>query len=210
MSSVLQHVIRRVPSFCNDVSESETRTSWCRLCVTSGCDGNTPPQQRSNQLHAPVALSTMKQQVRCHLSHSTKVLRLFVFWAGVVPNPLLPRPLNDPMYQSRMMKSVEQSVECFAGETAVPWENLPQCRSVHRRSHMTWPGLEPGPPRWEALQLTAWATAQYYPWSSASSTGSRCRYRRQWKSVMHLLLAKLTNSKPNFVKECHLLWSYAA
>jgi hypothetical protein len=43
-----------------------------------------------------------------------------------------------------MMSSVEQSVEWLAGETEVLAENLPQCRFVHHKSHMTWPGLEPG------------------------------------------------------------------
>jgi hypothetical protein len=28
--------------------------------------------------------------------------------------------------------------------------NLSQCHLVHQKSHMDWPGLEPGPPRWEA------------------------------------------------------------
>jgi hypothetical protein len=39
------------------------------------------------------------------------------------------------------MMSVGQSVEYFARETKVPGENIPQCRFVHHKSHMT---LKPG------------------------------------------------------------------
>jgi hypothetical protein len=50
-----------------------------------------------------------------------------------------------------MMMTVKQSVECeLAGETEVLGENLPQCQFFHYKSHMAWPGLEPGPLRWEA------------------------------------------------------------
>jgi hypothetical protein len=49
------------------------------------------------------------------------------------------------------MMSVEQSVEWeLAGEIEVLGENLPQCHIVNHKSHMTWPGLEPGTPLWEA------------------------------------------------------------
>jgi hypothetical protein len=38
----------------------------------------------------------------------------------------------------------------LAGETEVLGDNLPQCHFVHHKSPVTWTGIEPGPPRWEA------------------------------------------------------------
>jgi hypothetical protein len=79
----------------------------------------------------------------------------FVGW-GETWVHLVRRPLTGLLYQPRMMMmmmmmSVEQSVEWeLAGETQVLGKNLPQRHFVHNKSHMTWPGLEPVPPLWEA------------------------------------------------------------
>jgi hypothetical protein len=48
------------------------------------------------------------------------------------------------------MMSVEKSVEWeSAGETEVLEGNLSQRHFFHQKSYITWPGVEPGPPRWE-------------------------------------------------------------
>jgi hypothetical protein len=76
---------------------------------------------------------------------------------------LVRRPLIGLLYQPRMimMMNVEQSVEWeFTEETEVLGENLPHCHFVQHKSHMTWPRLEPAPPRWDAGDETAWAIAR--------------------------------------------------
>jgi hypothetical protein len=50
-----------------------------------------------------------------------------------------------------MMVIVEQLVEWrLAGEPEVLGDNLAQRHFVPHKSHITKPGLEPAPPRWEA------------------------------------------------------------
>jgi hypothetical protein len=57
---------------------------------------------------------------------------------------------------------VEQSVEWLTMETEVLGENLPECHIVHHKSHMTWPGLEPGPQRWETINRLSYGMAWKY------------------------------------------------
>jgi hypothetical protein len=68
-------------------------------------------------------------------------------WVHLVRWPL-PGLLYQPqMMMMIMMMNMEQLVEWeLAGQTEVLWENLPQLHFVHHKWHMTWPGLEPGPP----------------------------------------------------------------
>jgi hypothetical protein len=50
-----------------------------------------------------------------------------------------------------MMVIEEQLVEWkLVRENEVLGEKLPHNRYVYHKSHMTWPWLEPGSPRWEA------------------------------------------------------------
>jgi hypothetical protein len=88
-----------------------------------------------------------------NISKTITCFVLFSFsWLGETVH-LVRRPLlaycTSPGWS--MMMIMEQSVERgLAGETEVLGENLPQCHVVHHKSHMTRPGIEPGPPRWEA------------------------------------------------------------
>jgi hypothetical protein len=79
------------------------------------------------------------------LGIETFFLFLWVGWDWV---HLVRRPLfsycTSPGWSMMIM---EQLVEWgLAGETEVLGESLPHCHCVHHKSHMTWPGIEPGPP----------------------------------------------------------------
>jgi hypothetical protein len=60
------------------------------------------------------------------------------------------RPLTGLLYLPRVIVRMEKLVEWMAGETELLGENLPRRHFVHHKSHLTRPGVEPGPPRWEA------------------------------------------------------------
>jgi hypothetical protein len=60
------------------------------------------------------------------------------------------RPFTGLLYLPRVIVRMENLVEWIAGETEVLVGNLPRRHFVHHKSHFARPGIEPGPPRWEA------------------------------------------------------------
>jgi hypothetical protein len=85
---------------------------------------------------------------------SVVALRVIIFFysGGWSPNWVhsARRPLTGLLYLPRVIVMMENLVEWMAGEAEVLGENLPRRHFVHDKSHLTRPGIEPGPPRWEA------------------------------------------------------------
>jgi hypothetical protein len=70
--------------------------------------------------------------------------------SGAEPRPLLLRQCIGLLYEHWML----DSDDCGAVSGMNEWQRKPRysektCPSVHHRSHMTWPGVEPWPPRLE-------------------------------------------------------------
>jgi hypothetical protein len=84
----------------------------------------------------------------CHINFF--LLRIVGGWSTIWVHSAR-RPLNGLLYLPQVIMMMEKLVEWrLAGKTEVLGENLPQRHFVHHKSHLARPGLEPGPPRWEA------------------------------------------------------------
>jgi hypothetical protein len=70
----------------------------------------------------------------------------------VEPSPLLLLPFTGLLYQPWMINTDDWGTVSWkmgGKETRSIRGNLPQCRFSYYNSHITWSGLEPGPPQWE-------------------------------------------------------------
>jgi hypothetical protein len=56
-------------------------------------------------------------------------------WSGT--ESAVTEAITGLLYQHQMMMSVELSVECMAPEIEVLAENLPECRVIHHKPHIT-------------------------------------------------------------------------
>jgi hypothetical protein len=90
---------------------------------------------------------------RTYVSAADLIFFLICIVGGGIKVHSTLRPLNGLLCQPRVSMIMEKSVERLAGETEVFGENLPQCSFVHHKPHML-PVREPGPPRWDAADLS--------------------------------------------------------
>jgi hypothetical protein len=79
-------------------------------------------------------------------------VRNIIYFKCTIPNWIhsARRPFTGLLYLPRVNVRMEKFVEWMVGETEVLGENLLSRHFVHHKSHLTRPGIEPGPPRWEA------------------------------------------------------------
>jgi hypothetical protein len=112
---------------------------WCDGLVTESC--------LSQQLFIACKCKYISYRILFFLSLFIIIINIIIFYLKTLSISRLYRVANRLMI-------MEQLVEWkLAGETEVLGENQPQFNSVHHKTHMAWPGVEPGWHIWEAGEL---------------------------------------------------------
>jgi hypothetical protein len=145
VSSVPPPPLNQCDGDCNH-SLSLSATNWCACqftAVIAICGGGVS-QVTNTELQGICQF--------CTPSNGSFNFFLNLHSAGWSPNWVhsAGRPLTGLLYLPRVIVRMENLVEWMAGETEVLGKNLPRRHFVHHKSHLTRPGIKPGPPRWEA------------------------------------------------------------
>jgi hypothetical protein len=137
------------------LQELRPASSW--LAITGLLQGRTPTLTLASPLQRELHLASGRRAwlptnrpFQGQQYHRSDYYFISII-SGVGLSPLGTAATSGLLYKPQMIDD-----ECgavggirIAGETEVLGENVPQCHFVPHKSHMTRPGLEPGPPRWE-------------------------------------------------------------
>jgi hypothetical protein len=116
----------------------------------------------------------------------------FVSFLGVRLSPLAASAAILPLYQLQITDKYGE----LAWETEILEENIPHCRFIHHKSHMTWPGIEPGTPRWECGDWPPELRQSLKCYHSAKRLGGYILHKQfSWRLYTNTILINYTTCR---------------